>query len=101
MFKGKSLIPLHLLFAAARRIFGCLSTRGERLLLRARHWLYEHRLIIVHERAIRTLVAAALAELEATTAASIRTTAPPPTLKQWVAAVAASRPDGQHRQSWP
>ena len=72
----------------------------ERLLLRARCWLYEHRLIIVHERAIRTLVAAALAELEATTAASIRARVPAPTLKRWAAAVAASRPDGQHCQSW-
>jgi len=42
------------------------SADPERLLLRARHWLYEHRLIIVHDRAIRALVAAALAELEAT-----------------------------------
>jgi hypothetical protein len=72
----------------------------ERLLLRARHWLYEHRLIIVHERAIRTLVAAALAELEAATAASIQAAAPASTLKQWATAVAASRPDGQHCQSW-
>jgi len=72
----------------------------ERLLVRARHWLYEHRLIIVHERAIRTLVAAALAELEAATAASIQAAAPASTLKQWATAVAASRPDGQHCQSW-
>ncbi|MFX7825305.1 hypothetical protein ABTK20_23160, partial [Acinetobacter baumannii] len=59
----------------------------ERLLVRARHWLYEHRLIIVHERAIRTLVAAALAELEAATAASIQAAAPASTLKQWATAV--------------
>ena len=72
----------------------------ERLLLRARHWLYEHRLIIVHERAIRALVAAALAELEAATAASIRATVPAAALKQWATAVAACRPDGQHCQSW-
>lgn len=36
----------------------------ERLLLHARHWLYEHRLLIVHDRVIRGLVAAALNELE-------------------------------------
>ena len=35
------------------------SADRERLLLHARHWLYEHRLIIVHDRAIRGLVAAA------------------------------------------
>ncbi len=72
----------------------------ERLLLRARHWLYEHRLIIVHERAIRALVAAALADLEAATAAFIRATVSATALKQWAAAVAATRPDGQHCQSW-
>lgn len=72
----------------------------ERLLLRARHWLYDHRLIIVHERAIRALVAAALVELEAATAASIRAAVPAAALKQWAAAVAARRPDGQHCQSW-
>lgn len=44
----------------------------ERLVLRARHRLHEHRLIIVHERAIRMLMAAALTELEAVTAESIR-----------------------------
>ena len=62
----------------------------ERLLLRARHWLYEHRLIIVHERAIRALVAAALAELEAATAASIRATVPAAALKQWATGRTAS-----------
>jgi len=72
----------------------------ERLLLRARRWLYEHRLIIVHERAIRALVAAALTELEAATAASIRAAVPAAALKQWATAVAACRPDGQHCQSW-
>jgi len=74
----------------------------ERLLLRARHLLCEHRLIIAHERAIRAMVAAALTDLEAAIAESIRTTVPMSTLKQWVAAVAASRPDGPHchRRLW-
>ena len=54
----------------------------------------------MHERAIRTLVAAARADLEATTAASIRGKVPASTLKQWAASLAASRPDGQHCQSW-
>ena len=72
----------------------------ERLLLWARHWLYEHRLIIVHERAIRSIVAAALDDLETTAAASVRTMVPAATLKLWAAAITASRPDGQHCQSW-
>ena len=46
------------------------ADRG-RLLLHARHWLYEHRLlIVVHDRVIRGLVAAALTELEAVTGQS-------------------------------
>lgn len=47
----------------------------EQLLLRARQWQYEHRLLIVHDRAIRALIAAALKELEAETSAAIRAAA--------------------------
>jgi hypothetical protein len=36
----------------------------DQLLVRARQWLYKNKLVIVHERAIRTLIAAALAQLE-------------------------------------
>ena len=72
----------------------------ERLLLHARHWLYEHRLIIVHDRAIRGLVAAALVELEAVTAQAIRAAVPAVALKRWSSAMEATRADGQHCQSW-
>ncbi len=54
----------------------------ERLLIHARQWLYEHRLLIVHDRAIRTLVAAALVELDSETATTIRASVPGPTLKR-------------------
>ncbi len=76
------------------------SADRERLLLRARHWLYEHRLIIVHDRAIRALVAAALAELEAATAQAICAGVPAVILKRWPSAVETTRPDGQPCQSW-
>ena len=76
------------------------SADRERLLLRARHWLYEHRLIIVHDRAIRALVAAALAELEATTAQAIRAKVPAVILKRWPSGVETTRQDGQPCQSW-
>src|SRR3546814_10360111 len=39
----------------------------DQLLVRARQWLYKNKLVIVHERAIRTLIAAALAQLEVET----------------------------------
>jgi len=76
------------------------SADRERLLLRARHWLYEHRLIIVHVRAIRALVAAALAELEAATAQAIHAEVPVVILKRCPSAVETTRPDGQPCQSW-
>lgn len=72
----------------------------ERLLIHARQWLYEHRLVIVHDRAIRALVAAALVELDSETAAAIRASVPGSTLKRWSSALEAPREDGQHRQSW-
>ena len=76
------------------------SADRERLLLHARHWLYEHRLLIVHDRVIRSLVAVALTELEAATAQAIRAAVPPALLKRWASALDSARPDGQHSQSW-
>jgi hypothetical protein len=76
------------------------SADRERLLLHARHWLYEHRLLIVHDRVIRGLVAAALTELEAVTAQAIRAAVPAVMLKRWASALDSARPDGQHCQSW-
>jgi len=76
------------------------SADRERLLLHARHWLYEHRLIIVHDRAIRGLVAAALVELETVTAQAICAEVPAVILKRWPSAVETTRPDGQPCQSW-
>ncbi len=72
------------------------SADRERLLLHARHWLYEHRLLIVHDRVIRGLVAAALTELEAVTAQAIRAAVPAVMLKRWASALDSARPDGQH-----
>src|SRR3989475_4245674 len=43
----------------------------DQLLVRARQWLYKNKLVIVHERAIRTLIASALTQLEAETGAAI------------------------------
>jgi hypothetical protein len=72
----------------------------EQLLVFARHWLYEHRLLIVHDRAIRTLIAAALVHLEAQTAAQIRAEVQPGVLVRWCQAVAQPHTTGQTRQSW-
>ena len=72
----------------------------EQLLVCARRWLYEHRLLIVHDRAIRALIAAALVQLEAKTAILIRTEIGPSTLERWRRTVAEPHTPGQTRQSW-
>ena len=72
----------------------------EQLLVRARQWLYKNRLLIVRDRAIRTLIAAALKELEAETRVAIQAAVPQATRDRWCAMVAELRPDGQTQQSW-
>jgi hypothetical protein len=72
----------------------------ERLLLLARQWLYDHRLLIVHDRVIRAMVAAALVELEASTGHAIMTSVSAETRKRWISALDTPRPDGGHCQSW-
>lgn len=70
------------------------------VLVRARQWLYKNKLVIVHERAIRTLIAAALAQLEVETGTAIAASVDPATLDRWRASVSELRPDGQTQQSW-
>ncbi|MEJ5895690.1 Tn3-like element IS1071 family transposase, partial [Aquabacterium sp. G14] len=53
-----------------------------------------------HERAIRTLIAAALAQLEVETGTAIAASVDPATLDRWRASVSELRPDGQTQQSW-
>ena len=72
----------------------------DQLLGRARQWLYKNKLVIVHERAIRTLIASALTQLEAETGAAIAASVDPATLDRWRPSVAELRPDGQTQQSW-
>jgi TnpA family transposase len=66
----------------------------------ARRWLFEHRLLIVHDRAIRALIAAALVQLEAQTAEAIRSEVAPATLDRWRQAVGKVHSSGQTQQSW-
>jgi len=72
----------------------------ERLLVLARQWLYDHRLLIVHDRVIRAMVATALVELEASTGQAIMTTVPAATRERWTSALNTPRQDGEHCQSW-
>ncbi len=72
----------------------------DQLLVRARQWLYKNKLVIVHERAMRSLIASALTQLEAETGAAITANVDPAILDRWRATVAELRPDGQTQQSW-
>ena len=72
----------------------------DQLLVRARQWLYKSKLLIVHERAIRSLIAGALAQLETETGSAIVADVDPALLDRWRASIAELRPDGQTQQSW-
>ena len=76
------------------------SADRDQLLVRARQWLYKNKLVIVHERAIRTLIASALSQLEVETGTAISASIDPAILARWRTAVAQMRPDGQTQQSW-
>ena len=52
------------------------------------------------DRAIRTLIASALARLEAETGATIRAVVKPGTVDRWRRAIAEPRAGGQTQQSW-
>jgi hypothetical protein len=61
--------------------------------------LYEHKLLIVHERAIRTLIASALTQLEMEIGAIIQAQVDQAKLTRWKATVAELRSDGRTQQS--
>ena len=72
----------------------------DQLLKFARRWLYDHQLLIEHDRALRTQIVAALDLLESDTGASIAATVPSSLLDKWRRILAEFRPDGQTQQSW-
>jgi hypothetical protein len=72
----------------------------ERLLGFARSWLYEHRLIIVHERLLRSMVAAARRQHESQLARRIDQEVEPGLLMQWRTALIAPDASGSSLQTW-
>src|SRR3546814_8055235 len=70
------------------------------LLVFARRWLYQSKILILRDRDIRVLVTAALGQLEEETAKTIAASVLPEQLVRWRDAMAALRPDGQTQQSW-
>jgi Domain of unknown function (DUF4158) len=81
----------------------------EHLVAFARRWLYEHRLLIVHDRALRAMIAAAATQLETELAHEIQATVGSSLMAQWRAALTQTlapasrcRPGcGPHRLSIP
>jgi TnpA family transposase len=72
----------------------------DQLLIFARRWLYDHQLLIEHDRALRSQIVAALDLLESDTSASIAATVPSDMLDKWRRTLAEFRADGQIQQSW-
>ena len=72
----------------------------DQLLVFARRWLYQSKILILRDRDIRVLVTAALGQLEEETAKTIAASVLPEQLVRWRDAMAALRPDGQTQQSW-
>jgi hypothetical protein len=72
----------------------------ERLLGFARRWLYEHRLLIVHERLLRSIIAAARREHGAHLARRIDQAIEPGLMMQWRTVLTAPQGAGSSLQTW-
>lgn len=66
----------------------------------ARRWLYEHRLLIVHDRALRTMITAAATQLETELAHSIQATVGASLLARWRGAITQTHRSGLTLQTW-
>jgi hypothetical protein len=72
----------------------------DRLLMFARRWLYEHRLIIVHDRMLRTMIATSVQQFETELAASIRQSVGVELLERWRASLTREHGSGLTVQTW-
>jgi TnpA family transposase len=72
----------------------------DRLLVFARRWLYEHQLIIMHERALRSIIGGATRQYEAELARSIHQDVDSERLESWQQTLITPREEGLSQQSW-
>ena len=72
----------------------------QRLLLFARRWLYEHQLLIMHERSLRSAIVSATRQYEARLAQNIQAQIDRALLERWREALAIPREAGLSQQSW-
>ena len=87
-------------FVRALRDEVALLNDKDQLLTFARRWLYEHKLLIEHDRALRSQIVTALDLLESETGKSITATVPSDLLDKWRRTLAEFRSNGQIQQSW-
>jgi TnpA family transposase len=72
----------------------------DRLLLFARRWLYEHQLIIVHDRMLRKMIAASAQQFETELAASIQASVSQALLERWRESLTGEHGSGLTVQTW-
>ena len=72
----------------------------QQLLIFARRWLYEHRLLIMHERSIRSTIVKARQQYEAALAKDIHAAIDSERLAGWGKALVTARESGVTLQSW-
>jgi hypothetical protein len=72
----------------------------QRLLVVARRWLYDHRLIIMHERSLGSTIVDAARQHEATLARSIHAGIDSALLERWRQALETPHEAGLSQQSW-
>ena len=101
------MLGFHWLSAGQRRaLSGALRleltrTRDrQQLLIFARRWLYEHRLLIMHERSIRSTIVKARQQYEVALAKSIHAVIDDERLEGWGKALVSPRESGVTLQSW-
>jgi hypothetical protein len=88
---------------ALKRVLGDeLARTGnrQRLLQFARRWLYEHRLIVLRERDLRTMIAKAIRTHETELARTIVAAVDPVLLGQWRSTLTQPRESGTALQTW-
>ena len=71
-----------------------------RLMVYARRWLYDHQLLVLHDRALRQLIVAAVAQFEAALAKSIRQSVPPSAWARWEQTIMTTHASGGSTQNW-
>lgn len=72
----------------------------ERLMIVARGWLYEHGLIIMHERMLRKMIVASIRQFESQLVAGIQALVGEATLARWRAIVTSEHASGWTVQTW-